>query len=305
MVNQDLRNLQLSNSEQLSQLSKGGMWLLRRSPVLAKQPHSLLQFFRALTFKPGKLKFLFWALHENLPFRFKKWVNFSYVLLNFYKYRNCYYFQVILALGDYMNVQCHACIGGTNVGEDVRKLDYGQHVVSGTPGRVFGKYLFHTSFLCPNIPGYRFHSDVNVILFTFRHDQEANTENQVYQAAYFGWSRWDVEQGIQGTDLWCVPLLTPCDPSCPPFSYTPSWNFGNDQQIYDWSYSYFGQTVIYHYILKFNRNIMLVGFFQWWIDSGRHQTIFRCRWTWRMEIWHIVRSVRYADHHASCHLLQH
>ncbi|KAJ3071898.1 RNA helicase, partial [Podochytrium sp. JEL0797] len=39
--------------------------------------------------------------------------------------------------GDYMNVQCHACIGGTSVGEDIRKLDHGQHVVSGTPGRVF------------------------------------------------------------------------------------------------------------------------------------------------------------------------
>jgi superfamily II DNA/RNA helicase len=46
--------------------------------------------------------------------------------------------QVVLALGDYMNVQCHSCIGGTNLGEDIRKLDYGQHVVSGTPGRVFG-----------------------------------------------------------------------------------------------------------------------------------------------------------------------
>ncbi|CAG8680013.1 17126_t:CDS:2 [Rhizophagus irregularis] len=45
--------------------------------------------------------------------------------------------SVILALGDYMNVQCHACIGGTSVGEDIRKLDHGQHVVSGTPGRVF------------------------------------------------------------------------------------------------------------------------------------------------------------------------
>lgn len=43
---------------------------------------------------------------------------------------------MVLALGDYMNVQCHACIGGTNVGEDIRKLDYGQHVVSGTPGRL-------------------------------------------------------------------------------------------------------------------------------------------------------------------------
>ncbi|VEL16234.1 unnamed protein product [Protopolystoma xenopodis] len=45
--------------------------------------------------------------------------------------------KVILALGDYMSVQCHACYGGTNIGEDIRKLDYGQHVVSGTPGRVF------------------------------------------------------------------------------------------------------------------------------------------------------------------------
>lgn len=44
--------------------------------------------------------------------------------------------SVVMGLGDYMNVQCHACIGGTNVGEDIRKLDYGQHVVSGTPGRV-------------------------------------------------------------------------------------------------------------------------------------------------------------------------
>lgn len=45
--------------------------------------------------------------------------------------------KVILALGDYMNVYCHACYGGTNIGEDIRKLDYGQHIVSGTPGRVF------------------------------------------------------------------------------------------------------------------------------------------------------------------------
>lgn len=50
--------------------------------------------------------------------------------------------QVLLALGDYMNVQCHACIGGTNVGEDIRKLDYGQHVVAGTPGRVFGEGVY-------------------------------------------------------------------------------------------------------------------------------------------------------------------
>jgi len=45
--------------------------------------------------------------------------------------------KVILALGDYMNIQCHSCIGGTNIGEDIQKLDFGQHIVSGTPGRVF------------------------------------------------------------------------------------------------------------------------------------------------------------------------
>merc|ERR1711970_307391 len=45
--------------------------------------------------------------------------------------------KVVMALGDYMGVQCHACIGGTSVREDMRKLEAGQHIVMGTPGRVF------------------------------------------------------------------------------------------------------------------------------------------------------------------------
>ncbi|QDZ24383.1 DEAD-box ATP-dependent RNA helicase [Chloropicon primus] len=45
--------------------------------------------------------------------------------------------KVILAIGDFMNVQTHCCIGGKSVGEDIRKLDHGVHVVSGTPGRLF------------------------------------------------------------------------------------------------------------------------------------------------------------------------
>ena len=45
--------------------------------------------------------------------------------------------KVIIALGDYMSAQCHACIGGTNVREDAHKLSQGVHVVVGTPGRVF------------------------------------------------------------------------------------------------------------------------------------------------------------------------
>lgn len=36
-----------------------------------------------------------------------------------------------------MSVQVHACIGGKSIGEDIRRLDYGVHAVSGTPGRVF------------------------------------------------------------------------------------------------------------------------------------------------------------------------
>lgn len=54
----------------------------------------------------------------------------------------------MLAIGDYMSVQCHACIGGTSIGEDIRKLDHGQHIISGTPGRVFGKYyVLYSSFI--------------------------------------------------------------------------------------------------------------------------------------------------------------
>lgn len=43
-----------------------------------------------------------------------------------------------MALGDFMpNVKCHACIGGTNIREDMRKLEEGAQVVVGTPGRVY------------------------------------------------------------------------------------------------------------------------------------------------------------------------
>ena len=45
--------------------------------------------------------------------------------------------KVVIALGDYLDAQCHACIGGTNVRADIAKLEIGQHIVVGTPGRVF------------------------------------------------------------------------------------------------------------------------------------------------------------------------
>merc|ERR1711970_533911 len=45
--------------------------------------------------------------------------------------------KVVMSLGDYMGAKCHACIGGTSVREDMRQLEMGQHVVVGTPGRVY------------------------------------------------------------------------------------------------------------------------------------------------------------------------
>jgi ATP-dependent RNA helicase len=36
-----------------------------------------------------------------------------------------------------MQAKCHACIGGTNVRDDIRSLEAGVHIVVGTPGRVY------------------------------------------------------------------------------------------------------------------------------------------------------------------------
>jgi len=44
---------------------------------------------------------------------------------------------VLLSLGSSMSVEVHACIGGKSIGEDIRRLDSGVQVISGTPGRVF------------------------------------------------------------------------------------------------------------------------------------------------------------------------
>ena len=45
--------------------------------------------------------------------------------------------KVVIALGDYMNIAVHACVGGTAVRDDIRTLQGGVHIVVGTPGRVY------------------------------------------------------------------------------------------------------------------------------------------------------------------------
>ncbi|XP_023833221.1 eukaryotic initiation factor 4A-II isoform X1 [Salvelinus sp. IW2-2015] len=56
--------------------------------------------------------------------------------------------KVILALGDYMGAACHACIGGTNVRNEMQKLTAeAPHIVVGTPGRVFD--MLNRRYLSP------------------------------------------------------------------------------------------------------------------------------------------------------------
>lgn len=39
--------------------------------------------------------------------------------------------KVILAIGDFINIQAHACVGGKSVGEDIRKLEYSYGIFEG------------------------------------------------------------------------------------------------------------------------------------------------------------------------------
>jgi len=48
----------------------------------------------------------------------------------------CQTHRVVSALGDYLRVRAHLCVGGTDAQKDMRKLREGQQVVVGTPGRI-------------------------------------------------------------------------------------------------------------------------------------------------------------------------
>ncbi|CAL8467472.1 g7010 [Coccomyxa elongata] len=45
--------------------------------------------------------------------------------------------KTILAVAEFMKIRAHTCVGGTSLGKDMSLLEAGQHIVSGTPGRVF------------------------------------------------------------------------------------------------------------------------------------------------------------------------
>ncbi|CAF3868397.1 unnamed protein product [Rotaria sp. Silwood1] len=48
--------------------------------------------------------------------------------------------RVVLALGEHINVTCHACIGCVNIREDIKHLEAGVQVVVGTP--MVGSMIF-------------------------------------------------------------------------------------------------------------------------------------------------------------------
>ena len=45
--------------------------------------------------------------------------------------------KVVLALGNFIQVNVHSLIGGKSIGDDIFRLEHGVHIISGTPGRVF------------------------------------------------------------------------------------------------------------------------------------------------------------------------
>lgn len=56
--------------------------------------------------------------------------------------------KVVLSLGDYLKIKCHACIGGTQIRTDVATLKGGIQVVVGTPGRVLDMITTRQALNC-------------------------------------------------------------------------------------------------------------------------------------------------------------
>jgi superfamily II DNA/RNA helicase len=59
--------------------------------------------------------------------------------------------RVVMCLSQYLKIVCYTCVGGTNIGEDKKRLkDGGIQVVVGTPGRVvdmIGKKFINSDHL--------------------------------------------------------------------------------------------------------------------------------------------------------------
>lgn len=130
------RSLQLFNNEPSFPSRKDEMSSLKPSPELVKPPPSPSPCSNRSILPSEKLKHSSSPLLVNWLLKFKASFSLSEVSTSPFS-------RLVIAQRlnptsiDYMNVSCHACIGGTSIGEDIRKLEHGQQIVSGTPGRVF------------------------------------------------------------------------------------------------------------------------------------------------------------------------
>lgn len=102
-----------------------------------------------------------------------------------------------------MGAACHACIGGTNVSQEIRKLcAESPHIVVGTPGRVFD--MINRGYLCE----YNRTAVSVATHFTKKNVYFNNTflrSFKVHQDVCTGWSWRDVESRVQRSDLWDLP----------------------------------------------------------------------------------------------------
>lgn len=113
------------------------MSLPKHNRAQAKQQHLPYQSYNKLIPTTRNVRLWFWRLHENWPSRYTFTRVIFSLSIDLFFVRVLQIQKVVLALGDYMGVSCHACIGGTNVRDDMKRLDTGVQIVVGTPGRVF------------------------------------------------------------------------------------------------------------------------------------------------------------------------
>ena len=122
-----LRSHQLFSRELLFHVLKRMTQLLKLSQVLARQATFAISILQQLEIEFKETQALVLAPTRELAQQIQK---------------------VILALGDYMGATCHACIGGTNVRNEMQKLQAeAPHIVVGTPGRVFD--MLNRRYLSP------------------------------------------------------------------------------------------------------------------------------------------------------------
>jgi len=130
--------------------------------------------------------------------------------------------KVARALGDFLNVTSHACVGGTLVRDDVKILREGVQIVVGTPGRVYGTndtqdvrvqmdnsttsaWNNHQYVDCSLTQSASLCSSVHV----FRFDQASGIFAHAGQIHRSGLGGGTAVERIQGSDLRFVPALAP------------------------------------------------------------------------------------------------